>query len=252
MSLEAVNPNQFTFPGMEEHGHRLARHVAAGVLFKTNADPLTTRNRNINESHEDWKRKARTPLAFDPPINEHRIRAYEAANPAHVLGEINWQGDAVSPSRYHPGEVTWVERMAGAYEGGDTKKPLHPGLMGDLFHAGHEIEMGQTTLPVHSTNRTAFGNPWAKKVGPPELVPKLSGKSVQTPPGFHPYERAGQPRQLAPAVEGQLSLRGVAGHVLREQQKVDERKTAAKVQRRRVQQRRPVSSATYANGRRIR
>lgn len=209
MSLEAISPNQFALPGMEGQSHRLARHVAAGVLFKFKSTPTSSRNRMVGEMPADWMRKSRAPLSFNPSIEEHTLSARQASNPAHVLGDVNWHGDAESKG-YDPGEVTWVERMGAAIEGlskaGTTDKPVHPGLMGDMFHAGHEIDMGQQTRPIHSTNRTAFGNPWAKKVGPPELVPKLNGKPVQTPPGFHPFERAGSPRQLAPAMEGQGEL----------------------------------------------
>jgi hypothetical protein len=223
VSLEAINPNQFTLPGMEEHGHPLARHVAAGVLFKFGSDPIRSRNRVPNESPEDWKRRTRPPLAFDPPIREHELSAREAANPPHVLGTLAWAGGSPMDHSY-PGEIQWVERHPGAYEGGDTSKPLHPGLMTSMFHAGHEIGMGQETVPVHSTNRTPFGEKWSKNVGAPELRPRRKQKGYSPPAGIHPYERAGSPRQTAPVMEGQLSLRGVAGHVLKEQREVDTRR----------------------------
>lgn len=192
--MRNVNMNQFALPSMEEHAHPLARHLARGTTFHFQTD----------YTHGEGGQGPRQPY-------EHSLHAVDKSS--QTLGYLYWAGSAQrrgsGGSGHYPGEVTWVSRATG-----DLARPHGTkGLMADLFHAGHQVNMGQSTVPVHSPDRSREGEAWSKKVGPPELRPKRSDFDWAPPPGIHPYERQGAPRQFAAGpMKGQQPLPGLEGH----------------------------------------
>lgn len=211
-----VNINQLAMPGMEEHSHPGAKHLAADphlfFFHGQSKDPDTGEvYAEKMYAHTDW---------------EGDRAGHGGKGIGGIQGVLRWAGPHAQPS--YPGEVEWVENTSGSYVSPQT--PKYPGLMKDMFRMAHQIPMGQSTVPVHSTQRTERGEKFAHAVGPPELVPPRN-KDVHgmrrevdwdPPPGIHPYERAGSPRQLAPAMKGQGRLRGVLAHVKKEQHRLDE------------------------------
>lgn len=194
----SVSPNQFALPGMEHQAHPLARHVAAGVHFDVTHAP---------KPHFDFGKGWQKPLpAFNPEIQEHSMFAdHKGEN----IAELHWAGEQPETRSHYPGEVTWVRRNNTPEDENERptgEAPRHPGIMRDMFAAGHETNFGQTTVPVHSTDRSAEGEAWSAKVGPPELRPRRGDDFWAPRPGIHPFERAGQPRQLASHMAGQREM----------------------------------------------
>ena len=81
-----------------------------------------------------------------------------------------------------------------------------------MYKMGHGLNMGQTTVPVHSPERSSEGDAWSKKVGDPAHRPPLLDFSWKPPEGIHPYERHGSPRQFKPPGNDQLPLPGMEQH----------------------------------------
>jgi hypothetical protein len=166
MSLRALSPNQFALPGMEHLAHPLAGHVAAGVHF-----------------------------TMEHPHGEHELTARSASGGG--LGSLAWAGKH-GPGAQYPGEISTVVRHPAT-----PKKDFRPGLMTDLYKAGHQLNMGQDTVPVHSPTRTEAGEAWSKKVGGPR--PERHDWAWRPPAGIHPFEQRNiQPQQFK--TEGQMHL----------------------------------------------
>jgi hypothetical protein len=221
-----VNPNQRALPGLEEHAHPLAHHLNS-VQFKYQSDITPTArdddDRDVRSGHK--APTYRVPRSFDPPVHEHSLYAVAPSprpketvegTPGRLAGQLHWRGNAaVGHTAIYPGEISYVAR--GVHENADIYRdekegvfksahpfPHTPGLMTSMFHFAHQqVQPDQTTVPVHSPDRSAEGEAWSKKVGPEHLRPKRSDDEWRPPAGTHPYERAGSPRQLAPVMEGQ-------------------------------------------------
>lgn len=241
--MSNLSPNQFALPGMEEHAHPLARYLR-DVHFRTPADVQPTARKDMDDPRGPTYT---VPRSFDPPVSEHNLEAIVPGQPDRFAGELHWRGD--NPGRQYPGEISWVSR-GDAYVSSDL--PATPGLMTSMFHFAHEqVQPGQRTVPVHSPERSKEGEAWSAKVGPPELRPRRGDDAYRPPAGIHPFERAGSPPQLVPAMEGQLHLPGVAGHVLRAQREVALKNMKGKIgEGRTVGRARAI--ATFHNGVRVR
>jgi len=194
-----VSPNQFALPGMEHISHAGAPFLAEGVKFHTSTD-YTYSN---TPSGADWR-------AHKEP-HEHSLIAF--GKTGQTVGELHWAGSGQhrrsASAGHYPGEVTWVGRPETRAEDiyrdekegvWKRKEPLpHRGIMTAMFHMGHQVNMGQSTVPVHSADRTAAGEMWSEKVGSPELRPRHYDFSWRPPAGIHPYEQHNlQPQQFEP------------------------------------------------------
>lgn len=189
--LRNVSPNQFALPGMEHMAHPGAKFLPKGISFhfQTEQHPGGV----LNPAFPDLSRSA-----------EHRhILVAHKMSPAtfnldrhigNTLGELHWAGEhearpETHGSGHYPGEITWVQRGYAAER--------HKGLMASMFHMGHQVNMGQSTVPVHSPDRTAEGEEWSAKVGPAHLRPKHGDYDWRPPHGVHPYQQRNiQPRQF--------------------------------------------------------
>jgi hypothetical protein len=191
--LRNINLNQFALPGMEEQSHPGARHLAAGAWFEHGTD----------WSH-GWGGQGRKEAY------EHRLTAYDQAQgrpTPRILGQLKWAGEAQyrppgSRHNHFPGEIIGVTR----YEGGAGAVTPHKGIMTAMLRMAQGEQMSASTIPTHSPERTAYGEKWATKAGPPELTPERNDWDWRPPEGIHPYERAGSPPQLAGHVKGQREL----------------------------------------------
>lgn len=200
----SVSPNQFSLPGMEHLGHPLASHVAAGVRFDPVHSAVSHEPGGFLESRLSGRAPKPAPLSFNPTIKEHSLYA---EHKSESIGELHWAGEQPEVRSHYPGEVTWVRRNNSYDEDDpDAGPPKHRGVMAGMFAAAHETNFGQTTVPVHSTDRSAEGEAWSAKVGPPELRPRRGDDFWAPRPGIHPFERAGQPRQLASHMAGQREM----------------------------------------------
>jgi len=215
--MRNINLNQFALPGMEEHAHPGARHLAKGVSFHTSHD--FTYNTPPGEE-EKW-RQYRQP---------HSHMMYASGQHGETLGELHWAGSGQQRksehSGHYPGEITWVQSKrpltknnpTGAiYEptkSGNWRKARNPhkGLMTDMLKMAHGMNFGQSTVPVHSPDRTREGEEWATKVGPEHLTPKRFDFDWRPPAGTHPYEqkRNLSQRQFSKPPEGQQHLPGMS------------------------------------------
>lgn len=180
-----LSPNQFALPGMEHLAHPLARHLPNDMYFHA-------------ETEKEGGHTAKLGRSF-----EHRFEAYEGGAPtaAEAMGRYHprrvaglyWKGQSYeNSSSGYPGEIGWVERSKADFD--DPERP-HKGLVTDMFRFAHQHPVGDT-VPVHSPDRSPFGQRWAKKVGPPELVPKKGDDYYRPPAGIHPYEQA-EPKERA-------------------------------------------------------
>lgn len=171
--MRNLSPNQFALPGMEHLAHPGARHVAQGVSF-----------------HMDNRRVAGETTEGFAALHRHTLIAHTMspdtfepdAHIGNALGHIEWAGKDDTFSKY-PGQINMVERAYGASD----MKAKTKGLMTDMYHMGHQMDMGQSTVPVHSPERTSYGESWSKKVGGPR--PKRGEDDWKPPRGIHPYER---------------------------------------------------------------
>jgi hypothetical protein len=195
--MRNINLNQFALPGMEEHAHPGARHLAKGVSFHTSTD-YTYRP---PAGSTDWRQHKQA----------YGHMLYASGKKGETLGELHWAGQAAhrplgkpaGSGGHYPGEITWVESKrartkanptGAAYiptKSGNWRKAPNPhkGLMTDMFHMAHGMQFGQSTVPVHSADRTREGEAWATKVGPAHLTPKRYDDDWRPPVGIHPFER---------------------------------------------------------------
>jgi len=183
--MRNISPNQFALPGMEGLSHPGARHLPKGISFHhvEEKDPFYGHS-NFLYAHK------MSPEKFTPQVHH-----------GNALGHIQWAGSTAtktSQGANYPGEIEYVERAYGAER--------HKGLMTDLYRMGHELNMGQGTVPIHSPTRTPEGEEWSKKVGGPR--PKVGDYGWKPPVGVHPYEHRNiSQQQFRP--KGQQKLPGM-------------------------------------------
>jgi hypothetical protein len=174
-----VHPHQLAIPGMEEHAHPWAGPLSRGYML------------DMEKSKE-----------------EHHLAAVDVSHPKYptAAAELSWAKEGVKG--YAPGEVAMVNNWASRGYGQEPD-PRARGLAGALFHSAHRWNFGQSTVPIHSVERTYPGEHFASKVRP-DLKPDvwhLTGEShdkeVRAPgkpdwaspewPGvhedFHPFEK---------------------------------------------------------------
>lgn len=165
---------------MEEHAHPWAGPVSRGYMLDMEQSP-----------------------------HEYHLAAVDVSHPKYPTSaaELSWSKEG--NKGYAPGEVTMVENLAtGHSKEGD---PRARGLAGALFHSAHHWNLGQSTVPVHSTERSMAGERFANRVRP-DLKPDVwnltggsreeenktrsSDKPAGEPAiwenvhyGFHPFQR---------------------------------------------------------------
>lgn len=158
--MEKVNVNQMALPGMENMSHPLARHLAGenGLTFHFFHD------------------------------RRNRLYSLDAADHRHAreAGHMEW-GASNTDMRY-PGEIGMIENESAHIKGGYRR-----GLAADMYHAGHKIDMGQETVPVHSPDRTYEGDRFSSRVGGPR--PRNNDEDWRPPHGLHPFEQEDLRRQ---------------------------------------------------------
>lgn len=178
-----VHPHQLALPGMEQHAHPWAEHLSRGYM-----------------------------LQFHSTDIQHQLQAimpgsrFKDEPEAH----LTWSS---SGTHYTPGEIEMVAN--------ETTGERGRGLAPALLHTAHHFNFGQTTLPIHSHQRTQAGNVFAAR-HKPELRPDiwfntrarqgrgqfetLEGERTNKfeptwnlPENFHPYqqEKAAQERATA-------------------------------------------------------
>jgi hypothetical protein len=100
-----------------------------------------------------------------------------------VSAELAWQGKHDQYAN-RPGEIESV-----------LTKPAsrRKGLAEALFKVGNEMDLGQDTVPVHSTARTPDGVAWSQKVGGygPNSKPGDNHQPLADAP--HPYKQQPEP-----------------------------------------------------------
>lgn len=205
--MQNVSPNQRALPGMEHLAHPLARHLN-DLQFVFQNTHSYDRDQSLMRPEAPLPKTHHELIAVHPDPEHYEIHG-DAHNdvPGRAAGRLEWRG---KESGYmNPGEIAWVGRyepntndeIERNHEEGrwQLKKPLPetPGLMTDMFHAGHQINMGQETVPVHSQDRTPYGERWSRGVGHPALRPDHGDTGWKPPAGIHPYER--EPRNLSKA-----------------------------------------------------
>jgi hypothetical protein len=175
-----LNVNQFALPGMEEHAHAGARHLAMGRGF-------------LYE---------RTPLDAPGDAGNHTLEMYapESGRMARV-GHLEWSGSNVPEKEppfkgHYPGEINRV---------GTNRFFQHQGIASTLYKMADDpnVFTGDDTRPLHSTMRTRAGEAWSKAVGgwDPDLHPYSARPR-------HPFEVRGDVDRRAHRreVPGQLEL----------------------------------------------
>jgi hypothetical protein len=186
-TVHGISPNQLAIPGMEEHAHPFAKHLARGFM-----------------------------LQYDKHPTGHTLSAWDVSDPKwpSEAASLDWAGSGA----HHPGEVEMVTNyQAGGREthGAGTAK----GLAGALFHSAHYWNFGQSTLPIHSPVRTDAGEHFATKTRPdlkPDVWYPVRGRGEEhpevgvagKPPGaaprwpnvgedYHPFQKAEIERRTA-------------------------------------------------------
>lgn len=174
-----ISPNQFALPGMEEHAHPGARHLPSGVMFHHETEKGT-----YDPAYYGFNRQGNKKMG---PKTAHIERLYAhkmggdfdpERHHANALGHMEWAGQHDQDTTY-PGEIKYIERGHGT----ERRK----GLMTDLYRIGTTMNVGQSTVPVHSHNRTPEGEAWSAKVGGPR--PEAENTSWRPPAGLHPFEQ---------------------------------------------------------------
>lgn len=187
-TTHGISPNQLAIPGMEEHAHPFATHLARGYQLDLERSP-----------------------------EEHHLAAVDVSHPKYptVHAELSWAKE--NKKGYEPGEVTMVENMASTGYG-QHRVAAAKGLAGALFHSAHYWNFGQSTVPIHSPERTLAGEHFASKVRP-DLKPdvwNLSGEShdkeVRAPgkPDWAPPEWPGVPEDFHPYEQQRTATRQAA------------------------------------------
>jgi hypothetical protein len=140
--------------------------------------------------------------------DQYHLAAVDVSHPKYptATAELSWAKEGAKG--YAPGEVAMVHN-ARTYA--SDPDPRSKGLAGALFHSAHHWNLGQSTVPIHSTDRSMAGEHFANKVRP-DLKPDVwnltggsqeeeektrsSGKPAGEPAiwenvhyGFHPFQR---------------------------------------------------------------
>jgi hypothetical protein len=184
-----VSPHQLAIPGMEEHAHPWAGPAARGYMLDLEHSP-----------------------------NEHHLAAVDVSHPKYPTSsaELSWAKEGAKG--YEPGEVTMVENFSTGGRGVVPHDPRAKGLAGALFHSAHYWNFGQSTVPVHSPERTYAGERFANKVRP-DLKPDvwhLTGeghsKEVRAPgkPDWASPEWPDKPDDLHPFEQQRTATRQAA------------------------------------------
>jgi hypothetical protein len=156
VALQKLNPHQFALPGMEHLAHPLAEHLSKGYTFDFETEKLK------GPPGQSWHHHALNARA---PGRDH--------NPEHMsAARLEWTGSKDEQSDY-PGHIEW----AGNQDTRAGTRPESRGLARALFKAGHEMDFGQTTVPVHSPTRTHEGDKFAAKTNMPELTKESTRSS---------------------------------------------------------------------------
>jgi len=165
-----LNINQFALPGMEHLAHPGARHLAAGTMFHLATEKQLEDTPWAGPHHRHTLYAHNMGAQFDP--DRHH---------GNAQGWMEWAGQHDPPhmSKY-PGEIQMVERGYG------MERPTK-GLMSDMYRMGHQMNMGQSTVPLHSPTRTPEGEAWSAKIGGPR--PPMNDHDWRPPKGLHPYEK---------------------------------------------------------------
>lgn len=166
--MTQLNPNQFALPGMEEHAHAGAKHLAQGYRFE-----METAHK-VKPSRTD---------------HTHELRA--VAHDGRLASRLEWSGSEDDYGSY-PGEIGSVksyayddvfggevDRRARSLEGVTSHKGR--GLASALFEMGHDpnVYTGNDTVPLHSPVRTSDGYNWSDSVGgwdPDDFVEEFKAK----------------------------------------------------------------------------
>lgn len=153
MTQRALNPNQFALPGMEH----VSPNPMAPYLDRVQ---VAWGNNRVDRENEI--------VAHDPgtfPYREHRI------------GVLQW-GDSATNMSY-PGEIAWVENVAGFRKGHSFK-----GIATALYHTANKMADADQfdTKPIHSETLTHEGSRFRFKTGGP-------GHEDEIPDDYHAYQR---------------------------------------------------------------
>lgn len=198
---------------MHRMAHPLARYLNRVQFdYKSEVTPTARNDDDPAVRHGEISPTYRVPRSFDPEIHEHSLYAVAPSprpketvegTPGRLAGQLHWKGDAARDRlRTYPGEISYVARGEHATEDlyrdndeGVWKSrhpfPRTPGLMTSMFQFAHQqLQPGQTTVPVHSPDRSAAGEAWSRQVGPERLRPRRGDDNWLPPPGIHPYEKA--------------------------------------------------------------
>jgi hypothetical protein len=192
-----VHPHQLAIPGMEEHAHPFATHVARGYM-----------------------------LDFNSSRYQHHLAAVDVSHPKYptVAAELDWTRP--KDADYEPGEVAMVENFQRGHHAIGKQEPRAKGLAGALFHSAHYWDFGQETVPIHSPNRTDEGEHFSQKVRPdlrpdvrydsagrgrgdiiPEGKPPNEGPIwPNVGPQFHPFQREKAAAQQAESAKARASV----------------------------------------------
>lgn len=138
--LSNISPNQFAIPGMEEHAHAGARHLAQGYRFGFGRA-------------KDGYRKPRED-AWSMEAHHEDVPAW--SDPGSAVSDITWADKKATGAAY-PGEIEYVTTSLTKHKG--------KGLPSAMFKMANTLNMGQDTIPVHSPVRTPEGLGWSNKVG---------------------------------------------------------------------------------------
>lgn len=171
-----IHPGQFALPGLEHHAHPGAPFLPKGITFSQHEskDPI------YGHSHYLYAHKMGSQ--FNPELHH-----------GNALGHLQWAGSEAPPHQgvRYPGEIEYVERAYGAER--------HRGLMTAMYHLAHQLDVGQTTVPVHSATRTPEGEEWSAKVGGPR--PTMGDYAWRPPAGIHPFEKYTKRGRVKPKID---------------------------------------------------
>lgn len=176
--------NQMAFPGMEEGAH------PGAALVSEKAGGRLDYERAGTNAYDPEDQKDSHVLFWRGPSDEMGSRA-----------SLRWRGTNPSHEEGFPGEIEWVHTL-----------PPHrrQGVASALFNVATQMDLGQSTRPVHSPSRTDDGYEWSKKAGGPrgkldhyplhtdpdsgKRVSYVGKASWEVPEGYHPYENDLKPK----------------------------------------------------------
>lgn len=202
-----LNPDQLAIPGLESLSHPFAVPLSQGLVLRHGNtygehhlgayDP--NRLAEIADEREEENRRRADPIYAELGLPRPLAGPYDTGE----RGRIEWQDRASSElSGHYPGYVNWAGNSGGQpnylgqYSAGTTR---YPGLAGHIFESAHAFDFGQDTVPIHSTDRTPYGDAFAQRTHP-ELAPPNERPSSdyyspnygdwEPPLGIQPFERA--------------------------------------------------------------